>query len=80
MSTLFPDVPGFLTFCILFNFLTGSYVIDPISNPIRGRVIATDLEILGSSLSLAKNYCLGPYANGTFIACATLPELSLRVI
>ena len=54
------------------------------SNDILGNVIATDLFKLGDCSNLARNFPIGPYANGTFVTerfpseSACLIEISLN--
>ena len=70
----------FLNFCTRFNFLVGSYVIPVISKPNRGNVTATFAPRAGSLFNLARNFCCGPYASGTFIDWVITPLLFFLTI
>ena len=65
----------FLLIVIGLNFLVLSYEIPVISKDKRGTVIATFWLRSACCSSLAKNFCRGPYARGTFILLYIEPSL-----
>ena len=65
--------PVYLNVDVIPVFLVPSYVKDVISKDILGKDIATALFNCDCCVSLAKNFCLGAYANGTLISSTRLP-------
>ncbi len=64
---------------MVVTFLAGSYVSPVNSKDILGKVIAVALFKSGDCSNLAKNFWVGPYANGTLIvesSCLTVIPLN----